>query len=159
MHPHPSHPLPIPLPIPNLNFLLTEQVASSGLSSLPSLTLCSIRGLHGLPIARNDLKLQLSIYLASSDKGCNRWIASFEVCERPRNTASVEEAVTCGRSFDDQETAPYASTKVYPVVEREVEGHPRQWEFEYTSKPANGELSGWNSSQQLSLPLMYARTR
>ena len=38
----------------------------------------------------------------------------------------------------DQETAPDARTKVYPMVEREVEGHAPQSESEYASKPASG---------------------
>ena len=63
---------------------------------------------------------------ASLDKSCNRWIASFEACDRPRYSASVKEAVTRSCSLNNQETAPDARTKVYPMVEREVEGHAPQ---------------------------------
>ena len=57
---------------------------------------------------------------ASSDKTCDRWIASYEVCNRPRHSASVKEAVTRGRSLDDQGTVPDARTNAYPMLERKL---------------------------------------
>ena len=54
-------------------------------------------------------------------------------------------------SLKDQDTTPDARMKMYFMVKRKVEGHSPQSESKYASKPARGELSGWNSSLRLSL--------
>lgn len=53
-------------------------------------------------------------------------MASSEVGERLRYSSIIEQAVNCGCSFDNHETAPGASTKVQPILVRNGEKHTPQ---------------------------------